>query len=65
LAAIQAQLALEQKNPAAAVNDLQAATSPLELGQISFVANLCWSLTFGVIGSTALNARVGQLALKI
>src|SRR5258708_6729352 len=40
LPAIQAQLALNKKNPAVAVNSLQAATSPLELGQIGFVANI-------------------------
>jgi eukaryotic-like serine/threonine-protein kinase len=39
LPAIQAQLALDRKNPAAALNTLQAA-SPIELGQISFVANI-------------------------
>src|SRR3984957_15630898 len=37
---IQAQLALNKKNPSVAVNALQAATSPLELGQIAFVANI-------------------------
>jgi eukaryotic-like serine/threonine-protein kinase len=40
LPAIQAQLALNKENLAAAVSALQAATSPLELGQIQFVANL-------------------------
>jgi len=39
LPAIQAQLALNKKNPAAAVTALQAA-SPIELGQIDFVANI-------------------------
>jgi eukaryotic-like serine/threonine-protein kinase len=39
LPAIQAQLALEKKNPAAALNALQAASSN-ELGQITFVSNL-------------------------
>jgi len=38
--AIQAQVALNKKNAAAAVSALQAATSPLELGQIGFVANI-------------------------
>ncbi|HXN72092.1 MAG TPA: protein kinase, partial [Candidatus Acidoferrales bacterium] len=37
---IQAQSALNKKNPSVAVNALQAATSPLELGQIAFVANI-------------------------
>ena len=39
LPAIQAQLALDKKNPAAALNALQAA-SPIELGEIEFVANI-------------------------
>ena len=39
LPAIQAQLALDKKNPAAALTTLQAA-SPIELGQIGFVANI-------------------------
>ena len=39
LPAIQAQLALDKKNPAAALNTLQAA-SPIELGQIPFVNNI-------------------------
>jgi eukaryotic-like serine/threonine-protein kinase len=40
LPAIRARVALNQKNPAAAISDLQAATSPLELGQIGFVINM-------------------------
>jgi len=39
LPAIRAQLALDRKNPTPALNALQAA-SPVELGQIGFVANL-------------------------
>ncbi len=39
LPAINAQLALNRNNPARALNSLQAAT-PIELGQIAFVANL-------------------------
>ena len=39
LPAIQAQLALNKKNPTAALNALQAA-SPIELGQIGFVVNM-------------------------
>src|ERR1019366_8244969 len=39
LPAIQAQLALDRKNPTSALNVLQAA-SPIELGQIGFVANI-------------------------
>jgi hypothetical protein len=40
LPAIQAQLALNRKNPASALNALRAASSPIELGQIGFVINL-------------------------
>jgi hypothetical protein len=40
LPAIQAQLAINGKNPAAAVNALQSALPPLEYGQIVFVANI-------------------------
>jgi len=39
LPAIRAQLALSKRNPAAALNELQAAT-PIELGQIQFVNNI-------------------------
>ncbi len=39
LPAIQAQLALDKKNPTAAVNALQSAT-PIDLGQIQFVADI-------------------------
>jgi serine/threonine protein kinase len=39
LPAIHAQLALDRKNPTSALNDLQSA-SPIELGQIEFVANI-------------------------
>jgi serine/threonine protein kinase len=40
LPAIQAQLALDKKNPNGALRALQPATFPLELGQISFVNNI-------------------------
>ena len=39
LPAIRAELALDRKNPAEALNSLQAAAPPIELGQIAFVAN--------------------------
>jgi eukaryotic-like serine/threonine-protein kinase len=39
LPAIQAQLALDKRNPSAALNALPAAT-PIELGQIAFVSNI-------------------------
>ncbi len=40
LPAINAQLALNRKNPAAAINDLQSALPPIEYGQIAFLTNL-------------------------
>jgi hypothetical protein len=40
LPAIQAQLAINRKDPTAAVNVLQSALPPLEYGQIVFVANI-------------------------
>jgi tetratricopeptide (TPR) repeat protein len=40
LPAIQAQLALDRKNPPAAITSLQAALPPIEYGQIDFVTNL-------------------------
>ena len=40
LPAINAQLALNRKNPAAAINHLQSALPPIEYGQIGFLTNL-------------------------
>ena len=40
LSAIRAQVALNRKNSSEAVSDLQAATGPIEFGQITFVDNL-------------------------
>jgi len=37
--AIRAQLALNKKNAEEAINDLQAATGPIEFGQIAFISN--------------------------
>jgi eukaryotic-like serine/threonine-protein kinase len=62
LPAIQAQLALDKKNSAAAVNDLQAATSPLELGSIQFVANLSCLYPTYVRGEAYLAAGQGSAA---
>jgi hypothetical protein len=62
LPAIQAQLALDKKNPAAALNALQAASSPIELGQILFVANIsCLYWTY-VRGQAYLAAGQGKEA---
>jgi eukaryotic-like serine/threonine-protein kinase len=62
LPAIQAQLALNKKNAAAAVSALQAATSPLELGQIVFVANISCLYTTYVRGEAYLASGQGSAA---
>jgi eukaryotic-like serine/threonine-protein kinase len=62
LPAIQAQLALNKKNPAAALNALQAATSPLELGQIAFVTNISCLYPTYVRGQAYLAAGQGSAA---
>ena len=61
LPAIQAQLALDKKNPAAALNALQAA-SPIELGQINFVANISCLYHVYVRGEAYLAAGQGKEA---
>ncbi|MGA7622111.1 MAG: hypothetical protein WCA91_00905, partial [Candidatus Acidiferrales bacterium] len=61
LPAIQAQVALDKKNPAAALNTLQAA-SPIELGQIGFVANISCLYHVYVRGEAYLAA--GQAVLS-
>ncbi len=61
LPAIQAQLALNKKNPAAALNTLQAA-SPIELGQIGFVANISCLYHVYVRGEAYLAAGQGSAA---
>jgi eukaryotic-like serine/threonine-protein kinase len=62
LPAIQAHLALDKKNPAAALNALQAATSPLELGAIPFVANISCLYPTYVRGEAYLAAGRGGAA---
>jgi serine/threonine protein kinase/tetratricopeptide (TPR) repeat protein len=62
LPAIRAQLALNKKNPVAAVNALQAATSPLELGQIQFVASISCLYPTYVRGEAYLAAGQGSAA---
>jgi eukaryotic-like serine/threonine-protein kinase len=62
LPAIQAQVALNKNNPAAAVNALQSATSPLELGQIVFVNNMSCLYTTYVRGQAYLASRQGTAA---
>jgi hypothetical protein len=61
LPAIRAQLALNRKNPAEAVNDLQAA-SPIELGQILFVANISCLYPTYIRGRAYLEAGQGNAA---
>jgi tetratricopeptide (TPR) repeat protein len=61
LPAIQAQWALDEKNPAAALNALQAA-SPIELGQISFVINISCLYHVYVRGEAYLAAGQGDPA---
>jgi serine/threonine protein kinase/tetratricopeptide (TPR) repeat protein len=61
LPAIQAQLALDKKNPAAALNALQAA-SAIELGAIQFVANLSCLYPVFVRGESYLAAGQGSAA---
>jgi eukaryotic-like serine/threonine-protein kinase len=61
LPAIQAQLALNRKNPAAALNTLQAA-SAIELGQIDFVANISCLYHVYVRGEAYLSAGQGSAA---
>jgi len=61
LPAIQGQLALERKNPAAALNTLQASYS-IELGQIAFVANLSCLYPVYVRGEAYLAAGLGSAA---
>jgi eukaryotic-like serine/threonine-protein kinase len=61
LPAIQAQVALDRKNPAAALNTLQAA-SPIELGQIGFVANISCLYHVYVRGEAYLAAGHGSAA---
>ena len=61
LPAIQAQLALDKKNPASALNALEAA-SPIELGQIGFVANISCLYPTYIRGEAYLAAGKGSTA---
>jgi serine/threonine protein kinase len=58
---IQAQLALNRKNPASALNYLQAA-SPIELGQIAFTMNISCLYPVYIRGNTYLAAGQGNAA---
>ncbi len=61
LPAIQAQVALNKKNPAAALNTLQAA-SAIELGQMAFIANISCLYHVYVRGEAYLAAGQGNAA---
>jgi hypothetical protein len=63
LPAIQAQLELNRKNPAAALSGLQAA-SPIELGDIGFVANISCLYHVYVRGEAYLAAGQGSAAAE-
>jgi serine/threonine protein kinase/Flp pilus assembly protein TadD len=62
LPVIQAQLALNKKNSDSALTALQAATSPLELGEVSFVSNLSCLYPTYVRGEAYLAAGQGKEA---
>jgi eukaryotic-like serine/threonine-protein kinase len=62
LPAIQAQLALDRKNAASAVTVLQAAASPIELGQISFLNNISCLYPTYIRGEAYLAAGQGSAA---
>jgi eukaryotic-like serine/threonine-protein kinase len=62
LPAIQAQLALNKKNPASALTALQAAASPIELGIVNFVANTSCLYPTYVRGEAYLAAGQGKEA---
>ena len=62
LPAIRAQLALDRKNPADALNALQSAVPPIELGQINFVTNISCLYPTYVRGEAYLAAGQGNAA---
>jgi tetratricopeptide (TPR) repeat protein len=62
LPAIQAQLALDRKNPASAVTVLQAASSSIELGGITFVNNVSCLYHVYIRGEAYLAAGHGSAA---
>jgi serine/threonine protein kinase len=62
LPAIRAQLALNRRNPTGSLSDLQAASSPIELGQIAFATNLSCLYTAYIRGDAYLAAGQGTAA---
>jgi tetratricopeptide (TPR) repeat protein len=62
LPAIRAELALRRKSPSEALNSLQAAAPPIELGQIAFVANSSCLYPTYIRGEAYLTAGQGKEA---
>jgi hypothetical protein len=62
LPAIRAQLALNRKNPVAALNSLPSDPPPIELGQILFVANISCLYHVYIRGESYLAAGQGSAA---
>jgi hypothetical protein len=62
LSAIQGQLALDRKNPAAALHDLQGGLPPIEYGEIAFLDNLSCLYTAYIRGEADLAAGQGRAA---
>jgi eukaryotic-like serine/threonine-protein kinase len=62
LPAVRAQVALDRKNPAEALNDLQAVSAPIEFGQIAFVNNLSCLYPTYIRGEAYLAAGQGSAA---
>jgi len=62
LPAIRAQVALNRKNPAAALDNLQAAAPPIEFGQIAFVNNLSCLCPTYIRGQAYLASGQGRAA---
>ena len=62
LSPIRAQLALDQKNPAAALHDLEGSLPPIEYGEINFLDNLSCLYTAYIRGESDLAAGHGKAA---
>ncbi len=62
LSAIQAQLALDRKNPTAALISLKATVPPIEFGQIQFVNNISCLYPTYIRGQAYLTAKQGKEA---
>jgi eukaryotic-like serine/threonine-protein kinase len=64
LPAIEAQLALAEKNPAKAIDDLQTTLPPIEFGLIPFVANISCLYPTYIRGEAYLSAGNGSAASR-